>query len=102
MAAGINVPKSVGITVKYTAPEVFELINSGNGRFTTEADKKIDVYAFAVTMFEVLAQDSAWEKAGHMMIIHRVNNKERPSMRPEIVEKFKTIPSLIRIVLEGW
>lgn len=106
VAKGINVPKTVGITVRYSAPEVFTHLKSksGEGRVTTEIDKKIDVYAYAITMYEILAKRSAWGDVSKNLIIVNVKSNLRPPFMEDssITEKYAQMPSLLKIVTEGW
>ena len=54
--AGLNVPKNEAITIRYTPPEVFKRLadKSQSEYMLGEIDKSIDVYAYAVSMFEVV------------------------------------------------
>ena len=63
-----------------------------------ERDKKIDVYAFAVTMFEVLTEKSAWEGLSLSEIQDNVINDRRP----QFPEKARTNEFWSTLVIACW
>ena len=63
-----------------------------------ESDKKIDVYAYAVTMFEVLTEKSAWFGLSLSEIQHNVIN----NLRPQFNEKSQTNEFWTRLIGACW
>jgi serine/threonine protein kinase len=75
IVSGLQVPKSVGITVRYTAPEVFvrlALSSNNSGRVNTDLCRKIDVYAFGLSIYEVMNGGSFWKDLDYAGIIKKV------------------------------
>ena len=56
-----------------------------------ESDKKIDIYAYAITMYEVLTRLKAWDGCNVDMIKELVIQGHRPKI-PEILFKIASEP----------
>ena len=107
IVSGLQVPKSVGITVRYTAPEVFVRLampSNNGGRVNSDLDKKIDVYAYGLTMYEVMFGGSFWKDVDYAEIIARVQRGDRPGidMLPFEMQTHADTKILINIVTECW
>ena len=65
-----------------------------------EIHKKIDVYAFAVMLFEIVSGESAWSGLSQEQIRSSVMDGQRPSLKEKIVKS--THPALIELLKQGW
>ena len=60
---------------------MLENLRGRKQRFEEEGDKKIDVYAYAITLYELIGQSSAWgETSGSQEIVAKVKIGHRPSL----------------------
>ena len=69
-------------------------------RLNQEIHKKIDVFAFAVMLFEMISGESAWKGLSRDRISSAVINNERPILKEPTIKS--THPVLIEIVQQGW
>ena len=69
------------------------------GRFNTPLDKKIDVYAYAITLFEVITKTTAWNGVGFDEIQTQVTKGGRPTFPENYSCKSKEIEE---IITESW
>ena len=73
------------------------------GRLDSEQDKKIDVYAFAITMFEIATKESnAWKGLSNEEIESLVMNGERPQFPPLYLDKFKNCDGFTQLIQDCW
>ena len=67
MAVQPKKPTTLGITARYAAPELFEKFNMANlapslkSKAPVDIEKKIDVYAYAMTLLFVYAREAPWK-----------------------------------------
>ena len=81
-----------------------------NGRFNTDDDKMIDVYAYSITLFEVITRISAWNTLTFEQIRDNVIAGERPdasnfiepSQYAKVKERMELHTSLTEIVRICW
>ena len=62
LVRGLSKPGGVGLTVNYAAPELFTRLRTIQ-QFASQLDKRIDVYAYGVTLWEMLARREPWKIA---------------------------------------
>jgi serine/threonine protein kinase len=101
---GMTTPENVGITIRYSAPEVLSLYrgNLKPKRFCTEEDKKIDVYAFAITLYEITFRKSAWPRMDNHDLFELVCRGERPIIDTAMIYKLCKIGSVLKSIRSGW
>ena len=104
IVSGIQIPNSIGITIRYTAPEVFARLRlpRKGGRVNTEIDKKIDVFAYGMSMFEVLLGDTFWPNMDLGEIENMIESGARPNIMSIPPEKQDSLKILISIVVGCW
>ena len=64
-------------------------------------DKKIDVYSFAILMYEVVTQKTAWEGLNPREIQDCVLNNERPKFPDETIKLFVGT-NWVQMIEQGW
>ena len=86
---GLRMPNYVGLTWRYAAPELYEAIKKG-GRLNREKDKKIDVYAFAITLYEVVTGMPPWIEASQTReIIASIKAGQRPNGHQKFLPEYE-------------
>ena len=80
--------------------EIKSRIANSDGRFDREVDKKIDVYAFAITMFEILALRPACKGVVREKVRTCVLAGERPEITQEISTFYPEI--LVNCIGQSW
>ena len=82
IVSGLRVPKTVGVSVRYTAPEVFVFLSSADHyrRLDSELSKKIDVYSYGISMYEMLLGSLFWKELSFEEIVQKITTGERPSI----------------------
>lgn len=87
---GLRMPNYVGLTWRYAAPELYEAIKKG-GRLNREKDKKIDVYAFAITLYEVVTGMPPWIEASQTReIIASIKAGKRPNGHQKFLPEYES------------
>lgn len=83
---GVKRPTEIGITARYAAPELFAKVNMGSlkGIAPLEIEKKIDVYAYAMTLFYVYVREAPWEGILPFQVERAIGDGERPEIPSEI------------------
>jgi serine/threonine protein kinase len=95
---GVKKPTAIGITARYAAPELFAKVNASNSMISKapiEIEKKIDVYAYAMTLFFVYAREAPWKD----LSIDEIEMLVIADMRPDIPSEInipKKIEDLIK------
>ena len=104
VVSGLAIPTTVGLTIKYTAPEIFDQVKDGvSSRLNKEEDKKVDVYAYAVTMYEVVFRKEPYQgESDFAQIMFKVKAGIRPPIVPDIENSFKAFPQLLGSIKNGW
>lgn len=95
LVKGLKTPTSLGITARYAAPELFKKISNFEISSTNEEEKKIDVYAFGMTMFFMFSREQPWKNYSLEMIEKCVLDGERPVM--PVVD-----PQVSEIIVKCW
>ena len=85
--AGLNVPIQNGMTIAYAAPEC--LLNSFASSFCLEANKKSDVYSYAITIFELINPQKAWHQFHMADLVSKIIKGERPIFAKDCTESLK-------------
>ena len=85
--AGLKGPSSVGFTLNYAAPELLNR-SARLHRPNMEINLKMDVYSFAITMFETIVRQQVWPNVPDAEIRERVTSDERPIWPVEKIAEF--------------
>ena len=85
-----------GYTPNFAAPE---LLRTAPGGLTLEIDKKVDVYAFAITVWELLHRKGVWSDPNGKSVSERVHEGERPALDPVIANR---LPELVDLIQQSW
>ena len=72
------------------------------GRLDRELDKKIDVYAFAITMFEIATRSQAWKGLSNDEIKTAVMSGDRPEFPPAYLDAFKKLDGFTLLIRDCW
>ena len=72
------------------------------GRFNKEEDKKIDVYAYGISFYEILSGEDAWPGLTFQEIRSRVLNGFRPKITNKLLDTFKDHVNLIELMSKCW
>ena len=102
---GVKKPSAIGITARYAAPELFAKVNMGNlspslnAKAPVEIEKKIDVYAYAMTLFYVYVREAPWKD----LSIDEIERLAITGERPEIPSTKFDIPKKIEdLITSCW
>ena len=98
VVSGIEMPTHAGLTFPYAAPEIIE--GKYTNRFNKESDKAIDVYAYAMTLYEVLMQKVPWHGLNTTQIKENVLSGHRPPIEPKT--RFEDIPLIVQFIERCW
>ena len=83
LASGLIRPTEIGVSVRYAAPEVIlQLIQNNNTSSLSrrcEGDKKIDIYAYSMILFDCVVGKEAWKDMSYTEIATAVVNGRRPT-----------------------
>ena len=103
IVAGLYLPKTNGISVRYASPELFLKIET-NKRLNSEADKSIDVYAFAIIVWEIIAKMKPWSNLSTLEIAKNVIEGKRPSFDSDeiLAARFSKAPEIKQLIEECW
>ena len=101
---GIEAPQLMALTLKYNPPEVFRrMVLKREYRTLAEPDKKIDVYSYAITMFEAITQSSAWQNWERDEVVRTVINFGRPQFPDRVRAPDDMLgQKLVDLVQECW
>jgi hypothetical protein len=100
--AGVSKPKSIGISTRYASPELFQKALKTAVRFHLEIDKKIDVYAFAITVYEIGSLEDAWKDVPAADIQKMVLDGVRPVFNAKFKELHENVKNLESLIEECW
>jgi serine/threonine protein kinase len=99
---GFSAPEKLEFTVRYTPPEVFRRLMMKEGtRPSSDMDKSIDVYAFAITMFEVITREKVYKDLTMEQIIESVLAGYRPAWPQDITQDLGYL-FLVDLVTSCW
>ena len=98
MVAGLRIPKSTGLTYPYAAPEILDIMFEK--RFNEDKDKPIDVYAYGMTMYEVVRQKIPWQGSSMNEMMRRVKSNERLPFEP--ASQFEDVQDVIQLIKKCW
>jgi len=91
---------------RYASPEAFIINEDPNGyRTATLDDVVIDIYAFAIILWELIERKRPWGTEGikYEMIRNAVMNGERPEISKEnILSKTREISCMVSIIERAW
>ena len=90
---GIKAPTTVGITARFAAPELFRPVLS---RLENEIFKKVDVFAYAMTIFNIFTGEKPWKHTDLTEIEKNVLAGERPVIPASLPNRIK------EIIETGW
>ena len=94
MVKGIKTRRAIGLTYNYAAPELLQRLNDRVRKTRSDIDKKIDVFAFAMTMYEVATLKCPWEGLGLPEIEKEVLIGRRPIVPAWIMANPKIMAEL--------
>ena len=99
VVSGLQVPKTAGITARYAAPELFVKLEILGARLNTEIDKKIDVFAYSMILYETLTRQVPWSDIKDLAEIKAVvTSGERPALTHQ-----GSLNSAVSFIVEkGW
>ena len=69
---------------------------------SSDRDKAIDVYSYAVSMYEAVFQSEPWSKMSHIAIADSVMGGERPVLHESTVVAYRPFPEIINIIVQAW
>jgi serine/threonine protein kinase len=96
--AGIKRPAKAGITARYAAPEFFEKVMFMSFMSDFELDKKIDVFAYAMTLFFIISREKPWNDISEYEDIKKkVVLGERP-----VIPEYQDLQKLIHLMRDCW
>ena len=100
VVSGLRTPKTTGLTYRYAAPELLDaFFNHEQLCHKDEGEMKIDVYAFAITLYQVIFNVLPWEGMSKFEIYDQVSEGKRPEI-PEIDDN---VPEdLVNLVISCW
>jgi serine/threonine protein kinase len=98
--SGLQTPENGGFTPNYAAPELFSRIYSGRTD-TTEADKAVDVYAYAMTLYQLITQEKCYPCMNNQEIEEAVLNGIRPPFSSETLEIYSQ-HVILNIIKDCW
>ena len=97
LVAALTNPGVVGLTPAYAAPELYDRVRG----ITAPSDAAIDVFAFAITLLEMLIRKQPWKSQGvdksEIQIL--VYAGKRPQIDPEVRQNE---PELVGLIEACW
>ena len=81
---------------------MFVKFSTASARLNSEEDKKIDVYAWAITMFETITRNNAWESSDFETVRKKVLVGERPQFTDQVLADHGGISWLVNLIKEAW
>ena len=98
LVAGLRDSKIEGLTPSYAAPELLF-----TRMMTSELDKKADVYAYAITLWELIARTDIWiDEMGKRLGFESVKKLVLDGERPKLTPRHREYARLCEIIEEGW
>ena len=94
--SGLANSRVFGFTPCFAAPELLWLAPAG---MVVEADKKVDVYAFAITLWELLHRRKVWTQIADKDVKTCVMAGERPPVDDSISQRY---PGLVALIRQSW
>jgi serine/threonine protein kinase len=106
---GVKKPSAIGITARFAAPELFakvnmvnlasslNMVNLASSLNAEEIEKKIDVYAYAMTLFYVYTREAPWKDLSIDVIERLAIAGERPEIPSTKFDIPKKIEGLIKV-----
>ena len=85
-----------------------EKLNSATARLNSEIDKKIDIYAFAILLYELVTRDMAWSNLAPPGVIYNVKSGKRPPITEAELEdkslrkKVKENNEIANLIVQSW
>ena len=98
VVSGVEMPTHAGLTIAYAAPEILNV--NFTKRFNKESDKAIDVYAYAMTLYEVLMQKTPWYGLNSAQIKENVISGKRPVIEPK--DRFEDVLPVVQMIERCW
>lgn len=78
-------------------------MNGSRKRPNTEQDKSIDVYAYAITMYECITRNNAWPGMKAPEIFQNVIVGRRPEIPEDTINEFSSsCPQLLETIQRSW
>ena len=90
-----------GLEQPNTSPELLLRIKTLRSN-TQEIDKKIDVYAYAITLFEMLIRGRAWGESTARQVAEAVAKTERPVVPDTLAATGSETAFLVQLVQACW
>ena len=97
---GLNIPKAGGVTFAYLAPEMFADVKKQRLN-CCEEHKKVDVYAYALVLFQIATRDMIWKGMNSSAIKDAVLAGKRPDFPTHILESTDPIIVVIQDLIKG-
>lgn len=99
IVSGLKKPLTAGLTYAYASPELLDVVlNHETLSHNNEDEIKIDVYAFAITLYQVLSRKSPWDGLSKYEIYDCISEGQRPEFpKSEIFDK-----ELVELIQNCW
>ena len=111
VVSGLEVPREVGVSIRYAAPEVFQHLASmnftgRNERIKNELFKSVDVYAYGLSMYHLMRPKAPvfWPQLAQTDVMEKVLRGERPEISeiPTTLLNHPDTCKLIPIIKRSW
>ena len=98
---GLETPLRKGLTYRYAAPELLDIVlNHESLLHDSEGELKFDVYAFAITMYEVITGSTVWKDLSKYEIYDLVSDSQRPDFLT--AKRLPELNVLVEIIKSAW
>ena len=104
MIKGMKRSKAVGLTPRYSSPELFNMLKSmDTEQPANHGMKKMDIYSFAITIYEIIERRVSWEGMSFEDIQSQVIAGNRPGFSSSIIRSIdRYILMLVDVIIASW
>lgn len=97
-----TIAKAQGASAAFASPEMFQRLSAQDQSATPKESKACDVYAFSITVWEMLCKQSAWSKKRNWSQIEsEVVQGKRPEFPSDVMSSDNEIVNGLKRVIEG-
>ena len=99
LVAGLSNPNVMGFTPAYASAEVYD-----RAGVTMESDKKADIFAFGISLWEILERKPLWvDQDGNKLQATFIRDAVERGERPRIGEDTRSqYPAHVKVMQEAW